>query len=150
MVLVPVTDPHHRQSGQQQHTVQGLKIARQQAPDKRGGKHWRAKSAKQLPPKPDVDHHASFRKLWRFVSSGGTCPWRSGQRVGPSTNSSSAPTACSAGVYNDEGQPETVQYRKVNAMLLNEVQRQHQRIGDLERQLATILGRLARIIHESG
>jgi len=46
-------------------------------------------------------------------------------------------------VYDDEGRPETVQYRKVNAMLLNEVQKQHQWIGDLEQQLATVLGRLA-------
>lgn len=46
-------------------------------------------------------------------------------------------------VYDEAGRPETVQYRKVNAMLLNEVQHQHQRIGDLEQQLATVLGRLA-------
>ena len=46
-------------------------------------------------------------------------------------------------VYDDKGRPETVQYRKVNAMLLNEVQHQHQRIGDLEQQLARVLGRLA-------
>ena len=41
-------------------------------------------------------------------------------------------------VYNDAGQPETVQYRKVNAMLLNEVQRQH-------RQLKVVLTRLAAV-----
>ena len=46
-------------------------------------------------------------------------------------------------VYDDAGRPETVRYRKVNAMLLNEVQHQHRRIGDLEQQLATVLGRLA-------
>ena len=31
-------------------------------------------------------------------------------------------------VYNAAGEPETVQYRKVNAMLLNEVQRQQRQI----------------------
>ena len=41
-------------------------------------------------------------------------------------------------VYDDAGLPETVQYRKVNAMLLNEVQRQH-------RQLAAVLTRLAAV-----
>lgn len=46
-------------------------------------------------------------------------------------------------VFDDAGRPETVQYRKVNAMLLNEVQHQHRRIGNLEQQLATVLGRLA-------
>lgn len=54
-------------------------------------------------------------------------------------------------VHNADGQIETVQYHKVNAMLLNEVQRQHrenqtqqaqiealmQRLAELERQLET-------------
>ena len=43
-------------------------------------------------------------------------------------------------VYNEEGQPETVQYRKVNAMLLNEVQKQH-------RQIQALLARVARLEH---
>ena len=34
-------------------------------------------------------------------------------------------------VYDETGQPETVQYRKVNAMLLNEVQQQHRVILEL-------------------
>ena len=34
-------------------------------------------------------------------------------------------------VYSEDGQPETVQYRKVNAMLLNEVQQQHRVILEL-------------------
>ena len=41
-------------------------------------------------------------------------------------------------VYNDDGQPETVQYRKVNAMLLNEVQKQHRQIADLTARLAEL------------
>ena len=43
-------------------------------------------------------------------------------------------------VYNEEGQPKTVQYRKVNAMLLNEVQKQH-------RQIQALLARVARLEH---
>ena len=47
-------------------------------------------------------------------------------------------------VYNNyDDRPETVQYRKVNAMLLNEVQKQDQRIEELEGQLATVLASLA-------
>ena len=34
-------------------------------------------------------------------------------------------------VSDEDGQPETVQYRKVNAMLLNEVQQQHRVILEL-------------------
>ena len=34
-------------------------------------------------------------------------------------------------VYDEDGRPETVQYRKVNAMLLNEVQQQHRVILEL-------------------
>ena len=42
----------------------------------------------------------------------------------------------------DAGLPETVQYRKVNALLLNEGQRQNQRIAELERGLEAVLDRL--------
>ena len=45
-------------------------------------------------------------------------------------------------VYNDAGQAETVQYRKVNAMLLNEVQRQHRQIAALLTRLAAVERRL--------
>ena len=45
-------------------------------------------------------------------------------------------------VYNDEGQPEAVQYRKMNAMLLNEVQRQHRQIEALMTRLAAVERRL--------
>ena len=45
-------------------------------------------------------------------------------------------------VYDGAGRPDTVQYRKVNAMLLNELQRQHEQIGDLEQQLHAVLVRL--------
>jgi len=45
-------------------------------------------------------------------------------------------------VYDDEGRPETVQYRKVNAMLLNEVQRQHRQIEALMARLSEVERRL--------
>ena len=45
-------------------------------------------------------------------------------------------------VYNAAGLPETVQYRKVNAMLLNEVQRQHRQIAALLTRLAAVERRL--------
>jgi len=45
-------------------------------------------------------------------------------------------------VYNDAGLPETVQYRKVNAMLLDEVQRQHRQIEALLTRLAAVERRL--------
>ena len=48
-------------------------------------------------------------------------------------------------VYNDEGQPEAVQYRKVNAMLLNEVQRQHREIEAQQEQIDALLTRLAAV-----
>ena len=48
-------------------------------------------------------------------------------------------------VYDDEGLPETVQYRKVNAMLLNEVQRQHRKIVAQQMQLKTLLTRLVAV-----
>jgi len=38
-------------------------------------------------------------------------------------------------VYNQEGNVEVVQYYKVNAMLLNEVQKQHRDITDLKARL---------------
>ena len=45
-------------------------------------------------------------------------------------------------VYDDEGEPETVQYRKVNAMRLDEVQRQHRQIEALLTRLAAVERRL--------
>ena len=45
-------------------------------------------------------------------------------------------------VYNEDGQPETVQYHKVNAMLLNEVQKQHRQIEALMLRLAKVERRL--------
>jgi len=39
-------------------------------------------------------------------------------------------------VHSPDGQIETVQYHKVNAMLLNEVQQQHQRLGEQDEQIA--------------
>ena len=38
-------------------------------------------------------------------------------------------------VYDQEGNVEVVQYYKVNAMLLNEVQKQHRDITDLKARL---------------
>jgi len=50
-----------------------------------------------------------------------------------------------AGVYPDlvqydpkTGQPQTVYYHLVNAMLLNEVQKQQRRISDLEERLSKL------------
>jgi Chaperone of endosialidase len=40
--------------------------------------------------------------------------------------------------YTSDGQVETVQYHKVNAMLLNEVQKQHREIGELKARLAAL------------
>ena len=37
-----------------------------------------------------------------------------------------------------DGEVETVQYQKINAMLLNEVQQQHRTIEDLKARLDTI------------
>ena len=53
-------------------------------------------------------------------------------------------------VYNDAGQPETVQYRKVNAMLLNEVQRQHRQIEAQQEQLEALRTRLAAVERRLG
>jgi hypothetical protein len=41
-------------------------------------------------------------------------------------------------LYNDSGQPDSVEYHKINAMLLNEVQRQHREIEDLKESLSQL------------
>jgi hypothetical protein len=41
------------------------------------------------------------------------------------------------------GEVETVQYHKVNAMLLNEVQKQHRQIAAQQREIAELTARLA-------
>ncbi len=41
-------------------------------------------------------------------------------------------------VYDQEGNVEVVQYYKVNAMLLNEVQKQHRDIADLKARLEAL------------
>lgn len=46
-------------------------------------------------------------------------------------------------VSGADGQVETVQYHKLTPLLLNEVQRQHRRVVELEAQNATLLKRLA-------
>ena len=48
-------------------------------------------------------------------------------------------------VYDDDGQADTVQYRKVNAMLLNEVQRQHRELREQQRQVEDLLARVAHL-----
>ena len=55
-------------------------------------------------------------------------------------------------VHNDEGQVQTVQYHKLNSMLLNEVQKQHrqiqrqdERILVQKEQIADLMERLARL-----
>jgi hypothetical protein len=48
-------------------------------------------------------------------------------------------------VYDGAGRAETVQYHKLTPLLLNEVQKQHQRIGALEARIAALLERLATI-----
>ncbi len=48
-------------------------------------------------------------------------------------------------VYAGDGQAETVQYRKVNAMLLNELQRQFRRRHALVGQLEALLARVAEL-----
>ena len=47
-------------------------------------------------------------------------------------------------IYDDEGRPESVRYNLVNAMLLNEVQRQAHEISTLEARLKAIEARLNR------
>ena len=41
-------------------------------------------------------------------------------------------------VFNDENQPETVKYRLLSSLLLNELQKQHSEIKDLSGQVAEI------------
>jgi len=41
-------------------------------------------------------------------------------------------------VYDSDGKPETVRYHLVNALLLNEVQKQHREIEELKARLAEI------------
>ena len=41
-------------------------------------------------------------------------------------------------VKNDQGQVQTVQYHKLNSMLLNEVQKQHRQIQELTERLAQL------------
>ena len=50
-------------------------------------------------------------------------------------------------VKNDEGQVQTVQYHKLNSMLLNEVQKQHRQIEDQQGVIADLIGRLDRLEH---
>jgi hypothetical protein len=40
--------------------------------------------------------------------------------------------------YNTSGQPDSVEYHKINAMLLNEVQRQYREIEELKVSLAEL------------
>ena len=51
-------------------------------------------------------------------------------------------TAVCLVVYNVDGEIETVQYHKVNAMLLNEVQRQHRQIEALMARLVEVERRI--------
>jgi len=51
-------------------------------------------------------------------------------------------------VYDAEGAPETVQYRKVNAMLLNEVQRQAREAQALRQVIQDLVDRVEQL--ESG
>ena len=41
-------------------------------------------------------------------------------------------------VYDDHGQPQTVRYHFISAMLLNEVQKQHRRLEDLAQENARL------------
>ena len=41
-------------------------------------------------------------------------------------------------VYDKEGRVETLQYQQLPAMLLNEIQKQHKTIDDLETRIATL------------
>jgi len=51
----------------------------------------------------------------------------------------------SLAVYSETGEVETVQYHKVNAMLLNEVQKQHRQIQEQKEQIADLTVRLDRL-----
>ncbi len=48
-------------------------------------------------------------------------------------------------VYNEQGEAETIQYRKVNAMLLNEVQKLSDQVRDLTDRLAALEGQPAAV-----
>ena len=48
-------------------------------------------------------------------------------------------------VKNDEGQVQTVQYHKLNSMLLNEVQKQHRQITDQQDQIDHLVEELAEL-----
>ena len=48
-------------------------------------------------------------------------------------------------VKNDEGQVQTVQYHKLNSMLLNEAQKQHRQIHDQQVVIADLIGRRDRL-----
>src|SRR5262249_7041625 len=45
-------------------------------------------------------------------------------------------------LYDEKGEPLTVRYQFVNAMLLNEVQKEHREIAELKSQLAALEGAL--------
>ena len=56
-------------------------------------------------------------------------------------------------VFNDEGQPETVKYRLLSSLLLNELQKQHSelsgqvaQIDDLKNQLAELSQQVDQIV----
>ena len=48
-------------------------------------------------------------------------------------------------VYDEEGRPETVKYHLLSSMLVNELQKDHARIDELQARLATIEEQLARL-----
>ncbi len=47
--------------------------------------------------------------------------------------------------HSAEGEVETVQYHKVNTLLLNEVQKQHRQIQEQQKLIADLMARLARL-----
>jgi hypothetical protein len=47
--------------------------------------------------------------------------------------------------YSPSGEVQTVQYQKVNAMLLNEVQKQHQQIQEQQEEMSELKARLAKL-----
>ena len=48
-------------------------------------------------------------------------------------------------VRNEEGQVQTVQYHKLNSLLLNEVQKQHRQIQAQQDQIVNLTEQLARL-----
>jgi hypothetical protein len=48
-------------------------------------------------------------------------------------------------VYNAEGQPETLRFDSINAMLLNEFLEEHQKVQELEKQLEKLAGVLQKV-----